>query len=418
MATHSDPPPEKNFYGTTINDGGNLHQGNIYGNVIHKYAEGVERNQYLNELLPINPQNDKAQTEREKGGLFKDVYKWFLGTDYFSHWRDAKEGCLLWIVGYPCTGKTLMLCGLINELLPSTKLSANSSDTLLSFAFFQTLEDNQTQPCTTATSVLSRLIYLLVKQQPELMSHVRIKYDTIGSRLFEDTSHWDELSAIFINMLQDPGVHNVYLIIDALDQCDADLDKLLNLITDCETFSVKWLVSSYEDPLVGMKLRRHPFMTKVDLDSRQHAIHVSEAVKTYIDHVIAELHCAYEDEVVEDLIRKKLNQGTTGTFIWVSHILQDLCEAESSWDVEKIFTQIPDSLRTVYVRMLKRILSTKGDTPGYCGQILATAVTAYEPLTMEELAVLARLPTSISGDARSMLKIKDLRPKIVLLVND
>jgi hypothetical protein len=69
----------------------------------------------------------------------------------------------------------MLLCGIVDELTKSTV------DTkILSFFFCQA-----TDVCiNSATAVLRGLIYLLVDQQPTLISHVRKKYDHVGEKLF------------------------------------------------------------------------------------------------------------------------------------------------------------------------------------------------------------------------------------------
>jgi hypothetical protein len=49
----------------------------------------------------------------------------------------------------------------------------------------------------------------------------RRKYDPAGKRLFEDVNAWAALSEILTKILKDPDLQNVYLIIDALDECGA-----------------------------------------------------------------------------------------------------------------------------------------------------------------------------------------------------
>ena len=71
---------------------------------------------------------------------------------------------------------------------------------------------------------------MLVDQQPSLISHIRKKHDHAGKTLFEDANAWVVLSEIFTNILQDPSLNSTYLLIDALDECVADLPKLLDFI--------------------------------------------------------------------------------------------------------------------------------------------------------------------------------------------
>ncbi|KAG5782101.1 hypothetical protein H9Q73_004278 [Fusarium xylarioides] len=397
-------PGHGNRYDKTINEGGTLQQGDIYANQINQYLGGRERDECLNELLSTNSQNDKAQIELDKGGLFKEVCQWFLDSPSFKKWKGEINGGLLWVMGDPYTGKTMMLCGIIDELISSTKLSSKESDTLLTFAFFLTPGSNSTGSCTTALAVFCRLICLLVVQQPQLISHVRAKYTEIGSKLYNDSSYCSDAAGVLENMLKDVKAQKVYLVIDALDQCETDLDKLLHFITKCEASSVKWLLSSSKSSSIGMVLRHHRFLVTEDLMSASNALHVSRAVSAYINHVTPELHCVLEDHDLDAKIRQRLEKGPTGSFLWVSQIVQELRQVDTSWGVESVFTQTPKSLEKFYLTALERILCTKGDTASHCGRVLATVRTASKPLYLGELGVLSRLPRTMSGDIKSITK--------------
>jgi hypothetical protein len=78
--------------------------------------------------------------------------------------------------------------------------------------------------------VLRGLLYLLLDQEPPLMSHVRKKFAHAGKQLFEDVDQWDALSKILANILQDSSRPNTFLIIDALDECETNRDQLLELL--------------------------------------------------------------------------------------------------------------------------------------------------------------------------------------------
>jgi hypothetical protein len=94
------------------------------------------------------------------------------------------------------------------------------------------------------------LIYSLVEKQPSLLSYVRNRYDQAGKTLFEDINAWNALSKIFTDILNDPTLHNTYLVIDALDECITDLPLLLNLVVQESSpqSHVKWIVSSRNWP--------------------------------------------------------------------------------------------------------------------------------------------------------------------------
>ncbi|KAK4181982.1 hypothetical protein QBC35DRAFT_365076, partial [Podospora australis] len=51
-----------------------------------------------------------------KGGLLAGAYRWVFDTPDFRRWHDQSESRLIWIKGDPGKGKTMLLCGIINEL--------------------------------------------------------------------------------------------------------------------------------------------------------------------------------------------------------------------------------------------------------------------------------------------------------------
>ncbi|KAL2138340.1 hypothetical protein VTI28DRAFT_6965 [Corynascus sepedonium] len=122
--------------------------------------------------------DERNQLSKPKGGLLADSYRWVLSSVEFRRWHDDEGSRLLWIKGDSGKGKTMLLCGIINEL----KLASDSN--LLSFFFCQAADAS----INNAMAVLRGLIYLLVDQQPSLISHVHKKYDTTGNPLFRETS--------------------------------------------------------------------------------------------------------------------------------------------------------------------------------------------------------------------------------------
>ena len=210
-------------------------------------AKSKEDNDCLRDLRVSDPRDDKKRIEETKGGLLQDSYRWILNSDDFQRWRSMDQNRILWIKGDPGKGKTMLLCGIIDEFNKDS--SANG---LLSYFFCQATDPR----IRTATAVLRGLIYLLADQCPLLISHIRMRYDRAGRSMFEDANAWVALSDIFSNMMKDCRLENACLIIDALDECMAELPKLLNLITESSSFSChKWIVSSRNWPNIEEKLQ-------------------------------------------------------------------------------------------------------------------------------------------------------------------
>ncbi|KAJ9136886.1 HET-domain-containing protein [Pleurostoma richardsiae] len=263
----------------------------------------------LEDLCLADPRRDKARIEQTGGGLLQDSYRWVLDLPVFEQWRQDQGSRLLWIHGGPGSGKTILLCGIVDELEKST------ASPPLSFFFCQASDARASD----ATTVLRGLIYLLVSQQPVLISHVQKKYEKVGQSIFEDAYSWTTLSGIFINILQDSAMQGAYIIVDALDECVTNMPQLLNLIVDKSTVApnVKWLVSSrkwrrIEDHLGTASLA-------VELGREASAEPVAIAVRAYTSHRIQELseRKGY-DENTMNAVRDHISSNDKATFLWTA----------------------------------------------------------------------------------------------------
>ncbi|KAM0265152.1 hypothetical protein ACHAQJ_000305 [Trichoderma viride] len=164
----------------------------------------------LNALFITNPEDDKKRIEDTKGGLLLDAYIWILKNDAFTQWHDDPATRLLWVRGDPGKGKTMLLCGIINEL------KADSSRNI--YYFLCQATDNRLN---NAAAILRGLLYTMVSQQPSLISYIRKEYDISGKSAFEGINSWVVLSRIFAHILKDPSLKELIFVIDALDEFGA-----------------------------------------------------------------------------------------------------------------------------------------------------------------------------------------------------
>jgi hypothetical protein len=347
----------------------------------------------IQDLRLTDPRDDKKRIEEIKSGLLKDSYCWVLNNADFQQWRDDEQSRLLWIKGGPGKGKTMLLCGIIDELQKSTAMTAMTTMTAVLPYFFCQATDSRIN---NATAVLRGLLYLLINQQPSLVLHIRKKHDHAGKALFEDANAWVALSEIFTNILQDPSMNSTYLIVDALDECVTDLPKLLEFIMQKSAVSsrVKWLVTSRNDAHIEQRLRLDHSGTRLSLELKENAAQVSCAVDAYINHCLSELTEIQHDISLQDAVREKIQQKANGTFLWVSLVIKELKDV-MVWEVLQILEEAPIELKGVYRRMIKQIEQSKRQYPKLCQQVLSTVIVTYRPLHLQELYVLSGLPTQV-----------------------
>lgn len=113
----------------------------------------------------------------------------------------------------------MLMIGIVEKL---SKLGSSKSPT---YFFCQGTDPSLNN----ATAILRGLIYMLITQHPHLILYLRSRYNTEGQRLFEGPNAFYSLSAVLENLLMDLYKSTVHLV-DALDECKVDLEKLLNLI--------------------------------------------------------------------------------------------------------------------------------------------------------------------------------------------
>ena len=360
----------------------------LYERIRSREESFRKREKCLRDLRPTDPRDDKKRIEDTKGGLLEESYRWVLDNGSFRQWNNDPQSQLLWIKGDPGKGKTMLICGIINELQKTIVTT-----TSISYFFCQATDSR----LNSATAVLRGLLYMLVIQQPALVVHVCERYNQAGKGLFEDTNAWVALTEIFADILQDPGLGTAYLLIDALDECVTDLSKLLHFVAQWSTASsrVKWIVASRNWPSIEEQLAQAD--RKVGLSLELNAEFISAAVGVFIQHKVSQLAQQKKyDKQTRDAVFKRLTSNATDTFLWVALVCQDL-EKTAKRNVLKKLTSFPPGLDALYERMMQQIGAS--DDAELCRQVLASIALVYRPITIAELMVLTELLEDIADEA-------------------
>lgn len=402
----------RNISNNHFGDNVTIHQGDV-----HNHASD-QASQCLKDLRSTDPRDDKMRIQNTKGGLLRDSYRWILEHETFKDWCDNAENRILWIKGDPGKGKTMLLCGIIDELMPMTKLAQSNGQTtntvLMSYFFCQGTDGR----INNATAILRGLIYLLIEQEPSLISHVQEKYNHAGKDLFSDANAWVALSEMFTAILQDSKAGKVILIIDALDECEADLAKLLDiLIQQFALPHIKCIVSSRN--ILGIQQQLESYIPQgiLSLEQTGNASCVSEAVDAYIKHSISCLASIQDDRGVQEELRKTIQQKANGTFLWVSLVMKELKRVQT-WEVMEAVADMPTDLVALYNRMMHQINNLLRRNKRLCRHVLSAILTAYYPLSLAEVGVLAGLPDQISKDLKSIAKLVTMCGSFLTVTED
>lgn len=347
----------------------------------------------LRGLYKTNPRLNKRSITDAKGGLFYDSYRWVMENQQYKQWCEDRSNRLLWIKGDPGKGKTMLLCGIIDELEKSAPNTV--------FYFFCQASDPSLR---SAPYVLRGLIWSLVRTRPSLISHVRQQYDQAGADIFVNHNAWQALSEIFTAILNDDAAADCVFVVDALDECSSDRRQLIDLISRVSnTCKARWIISSRNWKMIEEQLNDVAADARLQLELN--AVAIAEAVQYFINHKVKEL--AREKRLNDD-IRAKLNEylvtNADDTFLWVALVCEELSKLNvAARHVLQIARSFPSGLTKLYERMM--VIMKQSPDKKFCEAVLALSAVAIRPLTLPEIATLDIRLKDVSEDLEAIADV-------------
>jgi hypothetical protein len=253
------------------------------------------RNACLNALGVPDPRHSKTRILRDKGGLVPNCCDWIRPQQtpeqgIFLDWLENPEQSILWITGKAGKGKTMLMCDLIQWL-------EETNNKKQIFYFFCEISKSQTTDYNAAA--IRGLIYTIVSEAKQLTRYIQSEWEK-NNNLFKDANVQITSYEILKAILSDDLLSGATIFVDALDECGADLDLLLEIIKN--TPNIKWVTSSRSNTnSVDEKLINIPRCQNISLDDLGDL--VSAAVTLYIKKQVQDLKKMkrYEDEKCHEI---------------------------------------------------------------------------------------------------------------------
>ncbi|KAG4272783.1 hypothetical protein FPRO04_10298 [Fusarium proliferatum] len=329
-------------------------------------------------LLITDPRMDKKRIQSQKGDPLRESYEWILKSDAYQTFMDDASSRVLWVNGPPGKGKTMLLCGIIDELQKS----------LRSISFFLCQANVKEEDLSSDTAVMRGLIYVLLEHQPSLIYVIRRSYDQQKDRLFNSINSSELLGDILTTMLQDSCLQDTILLVDALDECNINRTKLTNLIVNLsKSCNTKWIISSRDWPEIRQELVGATGLMSLDLEQEHES--VSEAVKAYIRKKVDDLAKTKwkNDLELKEKVFDYMQSHADGTFLWVALVCERLANSgiRKRLVMEELM-KFPTSLTALYQVMMNRI--TDSSEADRLKQILALVCVVYRPIKSDEIPAL------------------------------
>ena len=319
----------------------------------------------------------KNRLLENKDKLLHRSFDWILRDPQYLRWRDGDDIGLLWIRGGAGKGKTMMSIGLIEEL---SKRSQGT--TAVAYFFCQ----NADYELNTMEAIIKGLIMQLMKQQESVRASLRDRWDTSQQRFHKDVSSWRGLWNILMEMLECCQCAQVYVVVDALDECQGkDMADLLRVIVrtglGCAS-RIKWLLTSR--PLDSAERELLAGSDQVQVSLELNAQHISWGVRAYISYKVAELDRRRNYGLLRPKIEQELGYKAEDTFLWVSLMCKKL-ETISRNETLSTIQEIPSGLNEFYHRMLSQLCEGEPVDVKGCVRLLRVMMLAYRPLHIYEL---------------------------------
>jgi hypothetical protein len=320
----------------------------------------------------------KHRLKENKDKLLYKSIEWIVEDPQYVSWQDGHDICLLWIKGGAGKGKTMMSIGLIERISLPQDASA-----VVTYFFCQ----NADYELNTIEAIIKGLILHLVNQQKELKESLRRRWDPVNNRFNEDVTSWRTLWDIFLEMLERCKCQRVYVIVDALDECQhdgmADFLKLIVRTGLHHPSRIKWLLTSRPLDSAEQELLAGSEQVRVSLELNSKP--VSEAVTTYIAYKAAELDRRHSyGQPLRCKVEAELTGKAEGTFLWVSLV----CKRLESVPREKALTTIqdlPPGLHPFYDRIFTQLSEGEPAVVKGCFRLLKVMMLAYRPLNIAEV---------------------------------
>lgn len=281
----------------------------------------MEVEKSINHIGACKPQEDKERLWRSREKLNEDTWPKLLksieqsktsanfSNATFDAWRRNSSPRVICIQGEDGMGKTTMMIALIeylqDEVLTKFKIGQviisqlgreKAKPNLLSYFFCQRHDARRNN----VVDVLKSLISQLLSQCRKLKLPVVVSPRIIP----QGPNAFYILRTILGEILQHKSLNKVYLLVDALDECEFGLPQLLDIIAD-QRYKATWLVTASR--AVDVKGLDMP----LSLTSSEISNNVSSLIRTSIKDVLPESDVATRNTTRDSLVKADVS------YLWI-----------------------------------------------------------------------------------------------------
>lgn len=290
--------------------------------------------------------------------------EWILTCEAVSWWCARRWPSILWVSGSPGVGKSTALTHLVNELLSRRSVHEVGRRSAMVHSF---CVDGLNS---TASSVLSVAIHQLLAQFPEAKNNT-CAFDRNLYMVVDATHNWTPKSGksrpsfqlwnIFCKLAEEANIDTLFLVIDALDECDLQSqNELLRLFhgSVAQSLCMKLLFSSRTNPELEKIYSRYSAQAPQAFrhEKMEHLEdYINDDIGLYIRTEVARIaKLMYYSNGEQEQIRERLLSERSGMFLPVVLLLREI-EGASYCSLEQILRYIPANLGALYGKLFEHL---------------------------------------------------------------
>ncbi|KAF3020284.1 hypothetical protein E8E14_013223 [Neopestalotiopsis sp. 37M] len=352
-----------------------------FGDQERERNEHEKDTDFIKEISTIQPESVKQDIVISKGGFMKEAYELVLQQSNFAALQSDVNTRVIWITGNPGKGKTMFLCGVIDEIFERQKLRM--------VAYFFCRADNQNT--NTANSVLRGLLYHICDQSPGIARRLRKRFEKQPENLIQDDSGpaSRELEKMLSEVLDQPSMRRAVLVVDAIDECDiGSITTLFGIIGRIsQKYAAQWIVSTRTSNTYRSFLASEDFDINpayLELNDSVNSIAIQAFTEYKVDRLAKDNKYS---EYTKRRVLEALSERAGDTFLWVALVCLELRTlGNATRHIDATLLEIPLELNSLYKRMLDKAYASRDRQ--FCRQILPLVCIARRPLTLEEMRTL------------------------------
>ena len=297
--------------------------------------------------------------------------QWLLNTEQFKTWYEGQGSPVLWGVGNPGTGKTVLTSIAVKYVAESTR----GQDIAITYVYCD-YKDTLTH---SVTALLSSLLRQLIEQTPRAESIAELSTILTENAKYRDPTE-AELFTWVCTVSKD--FNNVYIFVDALDECpELSRDALLLRLQQFSQLGQTRLFLTSR-PNIDIKSRLQS-MSHIEIAASALDVEAylnSEIQKSSRLALFIRKDPGLKQEIVDCVIGK-----AHGMFLLASLQIDSLCQQISPRKVRQVLDGLPTGIFATYDNTFSRMLDQpKGDAE-LGMKVMSLVFSATRPLGLEEL---------------------------------